>query len=151
MPPGDLVTVDYTAELRLLLMGFGTVYGIGPRPASIEGLGLSSPKTNDLDLAHADGAYAGQDKRSVRVITVPIVIRQTSAALAMTSLTTLQTAWDVSTVDIPLYFRLPGWGKFHVNGRPRGLEVAVPTELKQRFSITCLGTFVCNTPTVFFP
>lgn len=151
MPAGDLVTVDYTAELRGLLMGFGTVYGIGPRPLTIEGLGNPQPKTHDLELAHADGSYGGQDKRAIRVVTVPIIIRQTSAANAMTSLTTLQTAWDVATADIPLYFRLPGWGKFHINGRPRGLDVTIPTELKQRFAIACLGTFVANTPTIITP
>ena len=147
MPAGSV----YQVELRGLTMGAGTVYGIGPRPASIEGLGLPAPKTADLDLAHADGAYGGSDKRAVRVITVPIVIRQVSAALAMTSLTTLQTAWDVAAADIALYFNLPGWGQFHVNGRPRGLEANIPTELKQRFAITCLGTFVANTPTIHFP
>ena len=148
MPAGDLVVADYQAELRGVLMGVGTVYGIGPRPASIEGLGNPQPKTTDLDLAHADGAYGGHDKRGVRVITVPIVIRQTSAALAMTSLETLMTAWDVATADIPLYFRLPGWGKRYVNGRPRGLDADIPTELKKRFAIACLGTFVCPSPTI---
>lgn len=148
MPAGDLVVADYQLELRGVLMGAGTVYGIGPRPASIEGLGNPQPKTADLDFAHADGAYGGQDKRGVRVVTVPIVIRQTTAALAMTSLETLMTAWDVSAADIPLYFRLPGWGRRYVNGRPRGLAADIPTELKQRFAIACLGTFVCPTPTI---
>lgn len=145
------VSADYQAELRGLLMGSGTVYGIGPRPASIEGLGLMQPKTNDLEYAHKDGSFAGQDKRGIRVVTVPIIIRQTTAANAMNSVNTLKTAWDVATIDIALTFQLPGWGVFHVNGRPRGLDVEIPTELKQRFAITCLGTFVCTTPTIFFP
>lgn len=151
MPAGDLIAADYQIELRLLLMGASTVYGIGPTPASIEGLGLTQPKTNDLDLAHQDGAYGGHDKRGIRVITIPIVIRHTSAANAMNALTTLETAWDVSTTDIPLYLRLPGWGKFHVNGRPRGLSAEIPTELRQKASIKCLATFVANTPTIVTP
>lgn len=148
MPAGDLVVADYQLELRALLMGAGTVYGIGPRPASIEGLGLPPVKTADMDFVHSDGAYGARDTRGVRVVSVPIVIRQTSAANAMTALDTLKTAWDISTVDLPMYFRLPGWGKRYVNGRPRGLDASIPTELKQRFSINCLCTFVCLTPTI---
>lgn len=151
MAAGDLIGADYQGEIRGLLFGATTVFGIGPRPASIDGLGLTAVKTNDLEFAHKDGSYGGQDKRSIRVITIPLVIRQTSAAAAMNSLTTLETAWDVATADIPLYLRLPGWGKFHVNGRPRGLDATIPTELRQRFSINCLATFVANTPTIITP
>lgn len=151
MAAGDAISGDYQGEIRLLLFGQGTVYAIGPRPASIEGLGLPGVKTADLEFAHQDGSYGGQDKRGIRVITIPIVIRQTTAAAAMNSLATLKTAWDVSTSDIPLYLRVPGWGKFHVNGRPRGLEASIPNELKQRFAINCLATFVANTPTIVTP
>lgn len=147
MPP----SLPYQLELRSLLMGAGTVYGIGPRPASIEGLGNPPPKTNDLELAHADGSYSGTDVRGIRVITVPLVIRQTSANNVMESLATLKTAWDVANADIALYFQLPYWGNFHAMGRPRGLEVNIPTELMQRFAITCLGTFVANDPNLYFP
>jgi hypothetical protein len=149
VPAGDLITLDYQVELRGLLMGKGTTFGIGPVPQMIEGLGTPRPKTADLDYTDADGAYGGKDRRDVRVVTVPLVIRETTSALAMTRLDELNDAWDVSIVDIPLYVRLPGWGKFHVNGRPRGLTADLGGV--QWGAIEAMGTFYCPTPTITVP
>lgn len=149
MPAGDLITLDYQVELRGLLMGKGTTIGIGPVPQMIEGLGVSAPKTADLEYTDADGAYGGKDRRDGRVVTVPLVIRETTAALAMTRLDNLNIAWDVSIVNIPLYFRLPGWGKRYVNGRPRGLNADLGGV--QWGAIEAIGTFYCPTPTILTP
>src|SRR6266576_1380797 len=119
MPPGDLVVADYQWELRAVLMGVTTRFK--PAPPGIKGLVASSVKSADVDLEGADGSYASVDRKAPRVITIPMTILEINAGTAMNSLQTLSAAWDASATDIPLYIRLPGWGKFHVNGRPRGL------------------------------
>lgn len=119
MPAGDLVVADYQFELRLLLMGYGTSYEIGPGP--ISGFGQPRYKTADVEMMHADGSYGAADYKGSRTIRIPIDIVRSTAALAVTAFDALVTAWAPSATDIPLYFRLPYWGKKYVNGRPRGL------------------------------
>jgi hypothetical protein len=58
----------------------------------------------------------------------------------------LVAAWAPSTVDIPLYFRLPSWGKRYVNGRPRGLDEDFAALEFGR--ITAMPTFVALDPTI---
>ncbi len=145
MPAGDLVTVNYTAELRLTLMGVGSIYEI----KTVTGLGTPPTKTYDLDLTGLDGAYGGRDRLQPRVITVEFEIATGSAATAMAGLTTTNTTWSPSTTDIPLYLRMPGFDKFHVNGRPRGLDADLKN--MQFGVIYCLGTFVALTPTIITP
>jgi len=149
MPAGDLVTVDFTAELRATLMGVGTIYEIESGTVMITGLGTPPTKTYDLDLTDLDGAYGGRDRLQPRVITVPIVIATGSPATAMNGLKTMNTTWAPSTTDIPLYMRMPGFDKFHVNGRPRGLDADLKN--MQFGVIYCLGTFVALTPTIITP
>lgn len=150
MPAGDLVVADYQAELRATLMGASSNYQIAP--PGIAGLGLPPVKSADTELGHADGSVAADDFRGVRVITIPLIIggdSAISASTAMTRFTTLLTAWAPSTSDIPLYIRLPGWGKFHVNGRPRGLDEDL-SQLKNGL-INVLATFHALDPTITTP
>ncbi|MEO7836978.1 MAG: hypothetical protein ABIS21_04995 [Acidimicrobiales bacterium] len=148
MPAGDLVTVDWTVELRATLMGATTIYRLAMGGAAIGGLGVPGVKATDLDLTDQAGAYGGRDRNGVRVVTVPLVIRTASASSAMVGVSAMNATWAPSTSDIPLYFRLPGFNKFYVNGRPRGLDV----DLKDmQFGIVrCLGTFVALTPTITY-
>jgi hypothetical protein len=147
MPPGDTITLDYQLELRGVLMGVTTVSLIG-KPG-IKGLGLPPVKSADVDLEGADGAYATKDYRGPRVVTIPLDVVETSPAAAMNTLATLATVFAPSLVDIPLYIRLPGWGKFHVNGRPRGLDEDL-VDLKSS-TMHILATFLCPNPTITIP
>lgn len=143
MPAGDLVVADHQFELRTTLTGFGTPYLIAYE--SIAGIGNPAPKVNDADLGHDKGAYLGRDYPAVRVITIPYVLRGTAAAVGA-NFKALCTAWASSETDLPLHGRLPGFGKFTVTGRPRGLL----DDLSQanRGVIRALATFVAGDPTV---
>lgn len=129
-------------------MGATTIYGIEMGAGGITGLGVPRVKTADLEYADANGSYGGKDRLDVRVITVPLVIRGSTATGAMDGLETMNTAWAPSIVDLPLYIRLPGFGKFYVNGRPRGLDA----DLKdmQFGAVHALATFVCLNPTITY-
>jgi hypothetical protein len=120
---------------------------IGPGP--ITGLGVAPPKTNDVDLEGAAGSYAARDLPASRVITIPLTILAFNVSDAMNALGVLNTAWAPSTTDIPLYIRLPYTGKFHVNGRPRGL-VEDLVDLKSS-TLHVLATFFCPDPTITTP
>lgn len=129
-------------------MGATTIYGIEMGAGGITGLGVPRVKTTDLSYTDRDGSYGGVDRLDVRVITVPLIIRGATATAAMDGLEAMNTAWAVSAVDIPLYMRLPGFGKFYVNGRPRGLDA----DLKdmQFGAVHALATFVCPNPTITY-
>ena len=146
MPAGDLVTQDYHLELRGLLMGPGTRFHFdGPW----SGLGLPTPKTADVDLEQGEGSYPGRDYLASRVLTFPIGFGGSSAAEAMLDLLALSEAWQVSNAtDLVLVAQLPGWEKWSVTGRPRGL-VEDLTRLKSGEG-RALATFVANDPTITF-
>ncbi|MDQ3107914.1 MAG: hypothetical protein M3Q68_08955 [Actinomycetota bacterium] len=119
MPAGDLVTADYHFELRSVLMGAGSLYEL--LPDGLTGFGVPSLKTADVSMLHADGSYAAPDYLDVRTIRIAVEISRSTGALAMQDFDALVAAWAPATTNVPLYFRLPYWGKKYVNGRPRGL------------------------------
>lgn len=121
MPAGDLVVADYQLEIRTTLMGDGTNYALGPYGQTIKGLGVPTPKTADVELYHDGGAYGSPDYMGIRIISVPFELGGTPAQVGGW-VKDLNTAWAPSTTDIPLYMQLPGFGKFYVNGRPRGFD-----------------------------
>ncbi len=144
MPAGDLITAAgdvLAAELQGVLVG-GT--GAVIAPPGIGGVGEPTPKSQDVALNHADGAYGGPDYRSPKVITVPILIEEPTAAAAMAVFDTLMTAWAPTTTDVELHLRLPGWGHVKYLGRPRGL--AEDFSLMPEGVINCMGTFVALSP-----
>lgn len=144
MPAGDLVINNYTLELRTTLMGAGTVYELA-RQRPFTGLGVPRVKDKDLSWSDRDGSYGGRDRSDVRVVTVAYDILDTPA-VALGALKVLHTVWAVSTTDVPLYIKLPGFGKFYVNGRPRGLtdDIDVLTD-ETACRVEALGTFVTTT------
>ena len=144
MAAGDLVVADWQVELRSTLMGRTTVYKL----VGLDGLGEPPVRSRDVELFGTDGSYGSPDYRGPRVILVTLQLVQTSSANAFTSLTSLRTAWAPSTTDIPLYFRVPGWGKVHVDGRPRGLEAELDVRRVAANNITCIGEFHALTPTI---
>lgn len=117
--PSDLITVDYQFQLGTLLHGPGSTFENDE--AGWSGLGLPSFKTQDVELDGADGAFLGRDFYAARILTFPILWTGTPEEV-MDALTDLNAAWGRSELtDVDLYMRLPGWGVFHVSGRPRGL------------------------------
>jgi hypothetical protein len=146
MAAGDLIVADYQAELAGLLMGAGT--GFDFDVAGIVGLGIPAPKTNDLPLDHAPGSIGARDDPDVRTITIPLKWGGAGAAAAMNGLLTLTAAWNPVVADVPLYLRLPGWGKFHVAGRPRGL--AEDLSRMPQGEAAALATFVALDPSIHF-
>lgn len=144
MPAGALVVADFQLELRLLLMGAGTEYEIGP--GAITGLGQTPVKSADVELDHADGSYGSPDYSGARTLTIPLLVHGDDPADCMDNFSTLLAAWVPSTSDIPLYIQLPGWGKFYVNGRPRGLDDDM-SRLKSS-EIAALATFVALNPAI---
>lgn len=138
---------DYTAEVRTTLFGDGTNYGIDFK--NIDGLGVPQAKTADVELEQADGSYGSPDYLGVRVILLPLVFDGTPSQVGGWLKTWQTTLWAPSTTDIPLYLQLPGLGKFHVNGRPRGLDADIS---RIGFgTITAEATFVCLDPTITYP
>ena len=146
MPAGDLITADWQIELRTTLMGAGTNYEFDP--AGLAGFGVPPVKDADVDLDGAHGSYASQDFNGPRVITVSFDIAQTTAAAALTRLKELNVVWAPSTVDLPCHFRLPGWGRFSVVGRPRGLDEKLGQAEFGR--VLAMATFVANDPTITY-
>lgn len=122
----DLLTRDYQWQLE------GTLYGCGSNGVSLEngksidGLGVPDTKTQDVEYFGRDGVKPNPDYAQLRVITIPAIIRIGAAnatiAAVWTSYDNLLTAWAPVTASVHLAFQLPGFGKFHVNGRPRGVK-----------------------------
>lgn len=149
MPAGDLVTADWHVELRGLLHGPGTVYVVDRGRGAIKGLGTPVPKSADVERDGDVGAYGAGDLAGIRLVTCAFLIKAASAAAAMNALSSLNTAWAPSSVEIPLYLRMAGWGKFHVDGYPRG--VADDVSLVELGIISVLARFDALTPTIFIP
>lgn len=146
MAAGDLVVDEYHLELRGLLHGPGTrFHWDGPW----SGFGLTM-KTSDVDLEQADGAYSGRDFLASRVLTFPVGWGGHGPEDVMLDFSELLEAWRPSREDdLELWAMLPGWGRFYVVGRPRGLTEDL-TMLKSGEGRALL-TFQANDPTIYFP
>lgn len=129
-------------SLNGVTFGAGTNYRFAVQHVS--GIGVPAPKTNDVNLAHGDGAYADADLQSVRVITIPFVVLGTSPSNAMDNFETLAAAW-VPGGDATLELYLPG-KHFTCSGRARGL-IEDLSRLKAS-QVDCIGTFVALDPTL---
>lgn len=149
MPAGDLVTLNWHLEIRALLHGPGTLYMVDRERGAYKGLGTPAPKANTVPLDQADGAYGAPEYSGTRIITAAFMIKASTPAAAMNALAAANTAWASSTSDIPLYLKLAGWGKFHVNGRPRGLDEDISRAELGIIPILC--SFEALTPTIVTP
>lgn len=137
------LSVEWTGLLQGVTFGAGTVYRIDE--SNVSGVGVPAPKSNDVDLIHGDGAYAGADRKAARIITIPFVVLNSSPASTMDSFETLAAAWEPTTSDVTLELYLPG-KNFTVSGRPRGLIEDLRHLKASR--IYCIGTFVALNPTM---
>ena len=147
MAAGDLVVADFTWEIRTTLFGVGTNYQVSLH--NIDGLGVPQTKTADVELDQANGSYGSPDYQGVRVIIFPLIFKGTASAVGGYAKTWQTTLWTPASADEPLYGQLPGFGKFHVNGRPRGIDFDI-TRIKSGL-ITAEATFVCLDPTITYP
>lgn len=149
MAAGDLVVADWQLELRTLLHGPASLYIVDRDRGAYKGLGVPPVKAKSVPLDGADGSYGAPEFLSSRVITAAFIIKASTPAAAMNALTAINTAWASSTTDIPLYLRLPGWGKFHVNGRPRGVDEDISRAALGIIPLLC--TFEALNPTIVTP
>lgn len=143
MPAGDLVVADWQGEIRTTLFGADLDLGLA-RQNPVSGLGVPPIKDTDLAWAQKDGSYGGRDFYSPRVVTVAFLL-EGAPATALASLKTLHTIWAPSSVDITLYLRLPGFGKFYLSGRPRGVTDSIDVLSADFVSVDALATFVTTT------
>lgn len=135
----------WQAEIRTLVTGDGTNYPFDADAGGITGLGVPTPKTADVDLLHADGAYGSPDYMGTRIITIPYLLGGTAAEV-FEWLDDLNDAWAPSTTDIALTINLPYHGTVTINGRPRGLDA--DTKSAHFGIILCQATFVGLDPTI---
>ena len=146
MPAGDLVVANGQIELRTTLMGPSSDFDIDyERMGSYTPLGDQAYKNADVNLAHDDGSYAGQDFKGPLSFTFPLYFQGTQSQ-AGSAILTMRTTWAPSTSDLPLYHQIPGVGKFYVNGRPRGCNVDARDIEFGRVRFICL--FVATDPTI---
>lgn len=133
----------WQVQVDSLVTGDGTNYPLDADSNGISGLGVPAPKTADVELFHADGAYGSADYMGVRVITVPYALGGTPAQV-FEWLDDLNTAWAPRTADVDLTIGLPFYGDVVFTGRPRGLEA--DTKNAHFGIILCLGTFIALDP-----
>lgn len=129
-------------SLQSVTFGKSTNYQIAPPGPG--GIGTIA-KTNDVDLRHDDGGYAGADLKAARIITIPFLVIGTSPSNTMDNFETFSAAWEPVSSDVTLELYLPG-KHFSVSGRPRSL-VEDLTFLYE-WVVPCLGTFVALDPTI---
>lgn len=146
--PGDLLAANYQWQLHETLYGAGSNSLHWQYGKTIEGLGVPDAKTQDIVYNLKDGSYANPDYLSVRQILIPAMVRATTETAAMTALKALTLAWVSMTTDTDLAFQLPGWGKFYVNGRPRGAKVDLTNE--RQGVVWVMLRFDCPNPTITY-
>ncbi len=146
--PGDMLTADYQFQLVETLYGTGNG-GVRLDVATpIDGLGVPDAKTQDVVFNSKDGSYANPDYLTVRLLSIPVILRGTSPSAVMTSFKALTLAWVPVSADVALAFQLPGWGKFYVNGRPRGIKTDL--KLMNRSAVRAILRFDCPNPAITY-
>lgn len=145
MSAGDLLTATWQFEIRATLFGRGHA-GVHMPPDLIPGLGNPEPQTADTPLWGQPGTVASTEYDGPRMIVIDaVLLGNVDAELDIVA--ALNTAWASSPVDIPLALYLPGssWGKFYVNGRPRGTK---PTGRTRTGHLTMSCRFDALDPTI---
>lgn len=133
----------WQVQIGSLVTGDGTNYPLDAESNGIEGLGVPTPKSADVDLAHQNGAYGSDDFMSPRVITIPYALGGTPAQV-FEWLNDLNTAYAPSTTDVTLTIGLPYYADLVFTGRPRGLDAN--TRNSHFGIILCQATFVALDP-----
>lgn len=145
MANGDLLVKDWQFQIA------DTLYGTASNGVSLDlahpvtGIGHADAKTQDVVFNFGDGSYGNPDYKNPRLLTIPVIIKQGTAALSMAAFHALLVVWTEQVADIDLAFQFPGW-KFLVNGRPRGVKDD-QSQLKYG-AIRALLRFDCLDPTI---
>lgn len=115
------ITGDWQVELRSVLIGDGTDYAVIRDPGPRGLLGTPSVRSSDVDLM-GDGAAAGADRYSSRIITIPVDVWGGDPETTNERVRTLLSAWRRSSTDTTLDVRLPGQPEevLRYFGRARG-------------------------------
>lgn len=149
MTVGGSLTADYQFELNLTnVYGRGTLGVWLDRSTAVDGLGVPDAKTQDVVWNMKDGSYANPDYVQLRVITIPVVLRGSTAGSVLSNVKALASAWAPVISDVSLAFQLPGWNKFWVNGRPRGVKLDLGN--MDHAAVRALLRFDCPDPTITF-
>lgn len=113
------ITSQWQAEIRSLVQGVGTAYGIN----GVKGLGTPTLRTGDVPLARNSGVRAQEDYYGGRLLEITFRIVDTSGSIEAT-LDAWKQAWRISTSDdITLDLRTTGGAARRYFGRPRRLKV----------------------------
>lgn len=134
---------EWQGLLQGVTFGKGTNYRLDV--PNIGGLGVPNPKTQDVNLDHGDGGYAGTDRKGIRIITLPFVVIGTSPSNCMDNFETLAAAFEPVAADVTLELYLPG-KHVNISGRPRGITDDL-SRLKGGV-IRAQGLFVALNPTM---
>jgi hypothetical protein len=151
MANGDLLNGDFEFQLHNTLYGRGNggVY-LQSNKNAVDGIGIPTPKTQDVKYWGRDGSYGNPDYNDVRIITITGFVRDKtgSVATAVTNYKNLLSAWAPINADTDLAFQLGGALKFYVNGRPRGITTDM-TNIRAAV-IWVLLRFDCLNPTITY-
>lgn len=140
------LTVEWTGLLQGVTFGQGTggVWFNANQP--VTGIGVPTPKDQDVDLKSGDGEYAGTDRKASRLVVASLIVVGTSASDTMDKFEALTVAFiDSAASDVTYELYLPG-KHFSVSGRPRGI-IEDLSRLKSH-RIDCVGTFKAHQPTM---
>jgi hypothetical protein len=123
----DLLTANYQWQLDTTLYGTGNGgVSLDGTAQGIEGLGVPDTKTQDVEYFGKDGVKPNPDYLQIRIITIPAIFKvgngNANIAAVWSSHESLCTVWAPVTASVYLAFQLPGYGKIHFNGRPRGVK-----------------------------
>lgn len=133
-------------ELNGLLMGPSTAYEI----IHIDGLGILSPRSNDVPRTTGDGSYPGADLLPDRTVTVTMDVVGTEGADIAAKLRALATAWNRSSTVVALEYRLwtaepARW----VDGKPRGVTWSIDIVAQSGLVQAVVAEFVCTDPNIY--
>lgn len=147
MAEGDLVVEDFHLEVKGKLHGPGTGLDWDYEAGGWTGLGHPGTKPGDFDLDDANGTFQGPDLLTDRTLTFPVMWHGTQAEV-MNELRELAETWSVSDETVRLYARLPGWGRWYVIGKTRG--IVEDLSLLSSGEGAGLLTFVAGDPTIYY-
>lgn len=117
--------MSYTAQLRGLNIGAGTVYRWSSFPA---GFGLPPVRSDDIMLPDRDGELAGIDRLAGRTLVFEVYCLEDDAATVEATANFLKAAWRPSDTDLELKFTLAR-GEYSLFGRPRACDVVITKTL----------------------
>src|SRR5438552_18049916 len=109
MPAGDMLAADYQWQIGSTLYGAGSNSLHWQYGKTVEGLGVPDAKTHDVVWNLKDGSYANPDYTSMRLVTIPSMVRSTSATAAVAAFKAIRLVWVPQAADVALAFQLPGY------------------------------------------